>query len=300
MSLIRFLWRGYSTIIRVIRRNAWTYWLAKKIPQSCRVSVRNAVEASLRKLLPVKDGQIYEVFGHHVYLDPRMSMNQEFITGTFEKNVKAIFEQLVKPGMLVVDVGAHVGFYTLLAARLVGTRGKVYAFEPQPDVRVLLTRNVSINGYQNRCHISGHALSNTAGKATFNLNTEDSSRSSLMVYTKYDAQITVETTTLDEFFSREGWPSVHFIKMDIEGAEKYALEGMRELSARNPQLKLIMEFGIDLARRSGYSGREVTNVLLELGFRTGYPLETSRKSFQLENGWPNTVYDNFLLTKEEG
>jgi FkbM family methyltransferase len=274
--------------------------MARKIPQSYRVSVRNAVEASLRKLIPVEDDQIYEVFGNHVYLDPGMSMNHEFIMGTFEKNVKTIFEQLVEPGMLVVDVGAHVGLYTLLAARLVGTRGKVYAFEPQPDIRVLLTRNVSINGYQNRCRICGHAVSNTAGKATFNLNTEDSSRSSLMVHTKNDAQITVETTTLDEFFSREGWPSVHFIKMDIEGAEKYALEGMRELSARNPQLKLVMEFGIDLARRAGYSGQELANVLLELGFRTGYPLETSKKSFQLENGWPTTVYDNFLLTKEDG
>ncbi len=77
----------------------------------------------------------------------------------------------------------------------------------------------------------------------------------------------METTTLDGFFAAEGWPPVHLIKMDIEGAEKLALEGMRKLVARAPNLKLIMEFAPVVQRAAGVSSEELFDTLSSLGFQ---------------------------------
>lgn len=261
--------------------------------------MRGGIETGLRKLIPLGREDTCDVHGHRMYLDPLMESKHLYATGIYEPDVVRSLEAHIKPGAVVVDLGAHVGFYTLLAASLVGPRGRVYAFEPQVEVRRVLARNVVLNGYEGSCRILPYAVADTTANRTLFVTSHQSDQSSLFAGNNVSEKAIVETVSLDEFFAAEGWPSVDFVKIDVEGAERLVLEGMRELSARSPQLKLVMEYGTDLARRAGYSGQELANVLLELGFRTGYPLETSRTNFRLEDGWPDTVYDNFLLTKEE-
>jgi FkbM family methyltransferase len=299
MTSARFLWSGYGAIVRSIRRNALAYWLARQLPKAWRAAVRGGIENGLRKLTPLGRDNTCEVHGHKLYLDPLMESKHLYATGIYEPDVVRSLESHIKPGAFVIDLGAHVGFYTLLTAGLVGPRGRVYAFEPQVEVRRVLARNVALNGYESRCRVLPYAVADTTSSRTLFVRSQQSDQSSLFAGANVSEKAIVETVSLDEFFAAEGWPSVDFVKIDVEGAERLVLEGMRELSARNPQLKLVMEYGTDLARRARYSGQELANVLLELGFRTGYPLETSRRSFRLEDGWPTTVYDNFLLTKDE-
>ena len=299
MTSARFLWSGYGAVVRSIRRNALAYWLARQVPKAWRAAVRGGIENGLRKLTPLGRDDTCEVHGYKMYLDPLMESKHLYATGIYEPDVVRSLESHINPDAFVIDLGAHVGFYTLLAAGLVGPRGRVYAFEPQVVVRRVLARNVALNGYESRCRVLPYAVADTTGSRTLFVRSQQSDQSSLFAGNNVSEKAIVETVSLDEFFAAEGWPPVDFIKMDIEGSEKAALEGMRELSARNPQLRLVMEFGVDLAKRAGYSGQELATVLLELGFRTGYPLETSRTNFRLEDGWPTTVYDNFLLTKEE-
>jgi hypothetical protein len=110
--------------------------------------------------------------------------------------------------------------------------------------------------------------------------------------------VVVTTTTLDELISRQGWPHVHLVKIDIEGSEQAALEGMRELSLRNPDLLLIMEFDEVNLRRATSSRDSIARTLGELGFISGYIIETNMKPFSINAGIPRIrITCNFLLSK---
>lgn len=87
--------------------------------------------------------------------------------------------------------------------------------------------------------------------------------------------------------------------MDIEGGEKAALEGMRELSRRNSQIQLIMEFDLANLRRSGATREALATVLQSLGFSTGYIIEQDMKPFPVPQGLPRSRATYNLLLKKE-
>jgi FkbM family methyltransferase len=165
-----------------------------------------------------------------------MAMNR------YERGTTQLFERIVKPGMVVIDLGAHVGYYTLLAAKLVGPEGKVYAFEPEPTNYALLLKNIALNGYENIV-TTRVAVSNRVGPATLFLTSLDSGRHSTHHHGLPEGgTVAVEATTLDAFLQAEGWPTVDLVKIDVEGAELEVLEGMDQLLRKSSELKLIIEF----------------------------------------------------------
>ena len=93
-----------------------------------------------------------EVLGHRIHLDPGDSLLLS-VNGAYEESEARLFEQSIRPGDVVVDIGANIGYYTLLAARAAGPQGHVYAFEPERGNYGLLTRNLAENGYTN---VSAH------------------------------------------------------------------------------------------------------------------------------------------------
>src|SRR4051812_36357932 len=90
-----------------------------------------------------------DVLGHRIHLDPNDSLLLS-VNGVYEETEARLFEQSIRPGDVVVDVGGHIGYYTLLAARAVGATGHVYAFEPERGNFALLAENVAANGYADR------------------------------------------------------------------------------------------------------------------------------------------------------
>ena len=91
-----------------------------------------------------------QIHGHTMYLASSGSYPPlDMAMGRYEPETTRLFKETVKPGMVVVDIGAHVGYYTLLAAKQVGPDGKVYAFEPEPGNHALLLKNIGMNGYDN-------------------------------------------------------------------------------------------------------------------------------------------------------
>ena len=161
----------------------------------------------------------------------------------FEPETIALVKSELKRDMVFVDLGAHVGVYTLLAAQIVGRGGRVFAFEPNPVVRTVLEENVLRNGYRDIVTVVPLGVAAASEHRSLYVSENDTGQSSLYrVPGTYDSAIQVATTTLDSYFKSQVWPEVDYIKMDIEGAEKAALDGMSELSRRNPCLKLIVEF----------------------------------------------------------
>ena len=148
------------------------------------------------------------------------------LNGTYEREQTRLFERHLRPGATVLDVGAHVGYYTLLSSVLVGGEGRVHAFEPNPANAEFLRRHVRINRLSN-VHVEQAAVSDTAGTARFDFGT-GSGTGRLA-----DAgALEVRTVRLDDHCAQHGLaPSA--LKIDVEGAELVVLEGARETLARH-------------------------------------------------------------------
>ena len=220
------------------------------------------------------------VDGHRMFLSDRHAPSLAFVNGVlrsgYEADSKALLETLIEDGMIVFDVGAHVGTYTLMAARLVGPTGHVYAFEAEAENYAILKKNVELNGYQNVTCVP-KAISNRSGLLTLYVSSQGNDRHTLIGSPAAESQGTpceVETVSLDEFSASIGWPRVDVVKMDVEGAEPMAIEGMSELFRRSKNLSLVMEFAPDILRASGVTPEEFLTLLTSIGFRIS-PVEST-------------------------
>lgn len=208
----------------------------------------------------------FDIEGNRFYTDPADIPPGlfSFLHGTSHKAVARVFKREIKPGMNVLNLGANMGYFTLLASRLVGEQGRVFAFEPAPDNFALLTKNITLNRCNNVIPVQ-KAVSDKSGQAKLFLR-ESGTHS---IYDFRDGReefITVETVALDEFFEEKDLP-IGFIKMDIEGAETAALNGMANLIKKNRNLKIITEVHADFLKKAGSSLEEFTNKLMEYGFK---------------------------------
>jgi FkbM family methyltransferase len=205
--------------------------------------------------------------GSKMYVDSRDVGITPYLLewGFYEKYETDLFKRLVKKGMVVVDVGANFGYYTLLAARLVGDEGKVFAFEPDPYNYDLLCRNIEVNGYRNVVPVR-KAVFSKSGKMKLFLDKSNLGAHSLSeANVDKGASITVEATSLDGYFKNTDY-KIDFIKMDVQGLEMKVLEGMENTISRSDNLEIITEFWPTGLRNSGSSPRGFLNKLVECGF----------------------------------
>jgi FkbM family methyltransferase len=156
----------------------------------------------------------------------------QYLTGDVEPEIQSTLARLLQPGQVVYDVGANIGFFTIICARLVGSAGRVYAFEPMPDSAATLRHNVALNSLDNTIVVE-KAASSATGKATL-LISEWSAFHALKAQgisppEEARGEIEVQTVTLDDFASRNVAPDV--VKIDVEGAELEVIHGMSALLA---------------------------------------------------------------------
>jgi FkbM family methyltransferase len=156
--------------------------------------------------------------------------------GYWESWITSCFCAIVKPGMHVVNVGANVGYYAILAAHLVGPSGKVDAFEPNPVLAAILQDNIELNGFPSFARAHEMAVAETPGRVRFTY-LRRSPMNGSMVIDSGDGCIdtNVECVTLDNFFPQA--PDLVFV--DAEGAEPLIVEGAeRCIHDRHPLLVL--------------------------------------------------------------
>jgi FkbM family methyltransferase len=174
-----------------------------------------------------------------------------------------LFREHVRPGVAVVDIGAYLGYYTLLGARGVGSTGKVHAFECDPVNHRFLLHNLRLNGFRGAVVASSSAVSDRVGSLPFFVRGWDLSVGSLWQETGAKAVVEVASTTLDQEL---GGQPVDVLKMDIEGGEPRALEGMEATIALSPNLVMFVECNPNALAASGSSAVELIERLRELGF----------------------------------
>lgn len=210
---------------------------------------------------------IIEVQGGKMYVNPDglpqryREAFRGYIISIWEKLTTEKFKEVVREGDVVVDLGASMGYFTLLAAKLVGKKGKVYAFEPAPINYSLLIKNIELNGYDNVVLVQ-KAVSNVSGTVKLFLSNEDIGNNTIYQYGDNREFVEVESVALDEFF-RDKEHRVNVIKMDIEGAEMAALLGMDRIIRGNKKLKMFSEFYPSLMSAAGYSPEDFVHKLID-------------------------------------
>jgi FkbM family methyltransferase len=216
------------------------------------------------------------------------------LNGLWETEVTKWFQETLRPGDVFVDVGANVGYYTLLGSNLVGDGGHVFAIEAHPRMMELLHRNVIVNGRYNvstwhraawsrsetlKFHIRRHFISN-------------SSAGSLSDHGKElldDDEDIVEVTavTLDEILAES--PRVDLIKIDVEGAELQVATGLARTFASNPSITVMFEWSPGQIAMVGDEPQALLDLMRSHGFR-----------FRLMERGLATISDSELLQVHHG
>lgn len=183
---------------------------------------------------------------------------------SYEGYVSGVFKHHLRPGMNVVDVGANIGYYTLLAAKAVGEAGKVFSVEPSATNVRLLLASCEANGFGNvEVYMAG--ASDAVGIAR--LNPSFSTGSTSKVAPRIEELFSYDITPvypLDRLLPRE--VSVDVIKIDIDGSEMLAMKGASEMLARSRPV-IFSEFAPSFLRTySGVTGEEYLRHFLDLGY----------------------------------
>ena len=204
--------------------------------------------------------------------------------GTYEPELRAILSSLLKPGAVAVDVGANVGWHTLLMAHRVGPTGQVLAVEANPSVRRRLADNLGINR-MTQVEIVPYALAERAGQVTFFAppgDDADSGNGHVVPATQVTADRemlkTVETRTLDAVVEAAGLSRLNVIKIDVEGYEWPVLQGARGTLARfRPHV--FFEYVAEYAGRGGATPEDLMDYFTTRGYRL----------FALRRSWAESV-----------
>jgi FkbM family methyltransferase len=199
-----------------------------------------------------------------MYLDADdQGVGSGVLLGVFEPFSTELFARCIRASMTVVDVGANVGYYSLLAARLVGTTGRVFAIEANPTTYSMLLQNIAVNDYHkiipvNRC------VSNLSGQARFRIDRAVAGESGMLprCETEREDTITVDTGTLDDLLPD---CTADVLKIDIEGAEGLALMGASRL-LRNCRPQIFMEFVPALLTKMGTPPADVLGKIKQHGY----------------------------------
>lgn len=177
----------------------------------------------------------------HWWLPASRGKILRILGGTYEREQTRAFTERLGAGDVVLDIGANVGYYTLLSSVLVGDNGRVFAFEPDPRIARWLRRHVQMNGRQN-VRVEEAAVSDTRGTARF-----ERGGGSGTGHLAREGGFEVRTLRVDDFCAERGIrPSA--IKIDVEGAEGAVLAGARETIAAARPIIFLSTHGVDVHR----------------------------------------------------
>lgn len=239
---------------------------------------------------------IDNVFGHRLYQNvDDIAIDYSPLSGMELQDVELLNGEVgfmireLKQGDNVIDIGANVGLITLLLAKVVGPAGNVISFEPGPKSFALLKLNTLINGYKN-ITLTNKAVSSSSGiENLFICPTGESDNQVSVTDLEWENEVRIgmpiETVSLDDYFLSENDVKVDFIKIDTQGGEYKALQGMQNLLNRNRDIRLIIEYAPYLPLWKDLEPQRFLDLIRSLGF----------KIYDLDSGNPELVSDQYVL-----
>lgn len=218
--------------------------------------------------------KIFEIKkGIKIKLQKHNRLTAFILLENFEEPELEYVSHFLKEGDIVFEIGANIGLHALTEALVVGDNGKVFAFEPAPETFSLLQENIVLNGFTN-IKAFNIGLSNTQAVSDLNISKNYDAWNTLVDKTKlpdnkdiFEKTVEVTLDTLDNFIEKNKIDSkkIAMIKIDVEGWEKFVLEGARCLLSDFAPL-LMVEFDENNTWAAGYTGQDLYKKITEFGY----------------------------------
>jgi len=214
-----------------------------------------------------------------------------YAEGVWEPEETKFLAKTLQLGMVFVDVGANIGYYTVIASAIVGNTGKVFAFEPDPKNFALLQKNIAGNYCQNVI-AEQRAIAASAQRLLLYRSSNNSGDHRIYQpqgefihqHGKRRSPIAVEALSLDDYF-KDIPTRINFLKMDIQGAEYGAFVGMRKTLQQNSDITILAEFWPKGLGQAGVSPQVFLDEVRGSGF----------KIYRLDHGGPHEVSTTDIL-----
>lgn len=259
-------------------------------PKPLRAIMDGVVKAMMPVSLQIPEGR--------VFLDRRdVEVSGALLLGAHDPFEIEVFRRAIKPGMTVIDIGANIGYYTVIAAGRAGPQGRVIAYEPEEKNFNLLRKNLESNGFFWATPVK-EAVSDRAGTRTFYMALKHTGIHSLVNNRNFSRETEVVCDTLDHSLEKLGVKKVDVIKMDIEGFEIMALEGMRKTIGQNDKLVMFLEFYPQAIVRLGKEPVSYLYALRDLGLSLTVIDEDARELAPLNPENFKTFADSIPKTGE--
>jgi FkbM family methyltransferase len=203
------------------------------------------------------------------WLAEKSALDHELIFNEFEPMEMRFVERLLRPGMTVIDAGAHHGLYTLLASKRVGRDGKVIAIEPSPRERERLEKHLRLNRRSNT-ELVTCALGEDAGETDLHLVEGEQDWCNSLRPPAVDGPVRtvrVSMRRLDDVLGKLGVSKVDFLKLDVEGAELSTLRGAMKLLEGESRPAILAEVQDARTAAWGYAAREIVQFLIGMDYR---------------------------------
>jgi len=200
-----------------------------------------------------------------------------YVYNNYENTNRMLWEKIVSPGMTVIDIGAHWGIYSISASRLVRKEGKVFSFEPNPEVYERLRKNILLNqdDLYGEVIVQNCAVSDYEGCSEFHvpLMCKSAYGSLHRPNIKEDCDIiNVSVISLDHYVERNKLGRVDLIKIDVEGAELTVLKGAEKVLRRFYPM-IFMEVSDKRTKAFGYKAEKLCSFLEDLGYELYCPVQ---------------------------
>ncbi len=211
--------------------------------------------------------------GSTVKFYPKGQIAFGIFTKQFEKQEIDSFQRIIKPGMTIVDAGANIGLYSLIASQLIGSKGRVFSFEPSKETFQRLTDNIKLNGFNNITPFNNGLGDKPNEKLILrqDIGNEDAERylfpNNKSPDVKLENMNTIQTEeeviidTLDNCLKNLNIPKINFLKIDTEGYEYYILKGAKTILQNSPEIIIFMECTELGTSRASTTQKEVFTIL---------------------------------------
>jgi FkbM family methyltransferase len=214
--------------------------------------------------------------GLRLYLDTRDIVLTPLLAlkGDWEPEVTHALRRVIRPGMTFIDVGANVGYFTLIAAQILHGNGQIHSFEADPQMHQLLVDNINLNWFFEGVHAHQKAVYSEETNLRFHKRLKYQANSSIAELTADELasindvseSFEVEALRLDHYIEQAAAGRVDVIKIDVEGAEPRVFQGMAQTIENNPDLRIICEWSPSQLYQTGSSPTEFLAILRDYGF----------------------------------
>ena len=280
-----FIWHIATSIANKLQ-------LIGLLPDNYRKILRNfghlIISAPPERVIKTNDGRWY-------LTPPSLKGSRSYKAGTYEQSLVRYVQSNIKLNEICIDIGAFIGFYTVIFSKIIGLNGKVFAVEPENNAYSYLLKNIRINNLQNVVPIN-KAADDKIGFVKFTERANYSNKKKFGGFVSIDEKKQfklIESITVDSLKLN----NVSWVKLDTDGNETKILNGMKETISKSPNIKLIIE--IDPSHFSkNHNIINLVNILKEYGFDNAIICEDNYKLINTNNIYNINNHRNLIFFKK--